>query len=38
LLSLLPRSEGIDLLTGLDQAAVILLLDLGSNVVERYEG
>lgn len=37
-MSLLPRSEGVDLLAGLEQAAVVLLLDLGSNVVEGYEG
>lgn len=37
-MSLLPRSEGVDLLAGLEQAAVVLLLDLGSNIVEGYKG
>lgn len=38
LTSLLLSGQSIDLLTCLDEAAVVLLLDLGSNIVEGYKG
>lgn len=38
LTSLLLGDQGIDLLTCLDETAVVLLLNLGSNIVEGYEG
>lgn len=38
LLGLLLCSQRVDLLARLEQAAVVLLLDLGANVVERHEG
>lgn len=38
LLSLLLRGNGINLFAGLDQAAIVLLLNLGANVVKRHEG
>lgn len=37
LLSLLLRSECVDFLARLEQAAVVLLLNLGANVVECHE-
>ena len=37
LLRLLLRREGIDLLPCADEAAVVLLLELGSNVVKGHE-
>lgn len=37
LLRLLLGSQGVDLLAGLEQAAVVLLLDLGADIVERHE-
>lgn len=38
LLGLLLGSDGIDLLASLDEAAVVLLLELGTDIVEGYEG
>ena len=38
LAGLLLRGQGIDLLTCPDETAVVLLLNLGSDVVERYKG
>lgn len=38
LLGLLLGSDGIDLLASLDEAAVVLLLKLGTDIVEGYEG
>lgn len=38
LLCLLLGGQGVDLLAGPEQAAVVLLLNLGADVVERHEG
>ena len=37
LLGLLLRGEGIDLLAGLEEAAVVLVLELGADVVEGHQ-
>lgn len=38
MLGLLLGGNGVDLFAGLDEAAVVLLLDLGADIVEGHEG